>query len=59
MAAIAANCGKIWISRSVTNPIRRPLNLKRLNAYAANAPSMVARIAVAPAMIIELTIQLR
>ncbi len=40
-------------------PIRRPLKRKRLNAYAASAPSIVEKRAVAPAMIIELRTQLR
>ena len=40
-------------------PMRRPLKRNRLKAYAASAPSIVEKSAVAPATIIELRTQLR
>src|SRR3954447_9076539 len=40
-------------------PMRRPLKRNRLNAYAASAPRIVEKRAVAPAMITELSTQLR
>ena len=53
MADSERNDGKTWIKSSALRPIRRPLNLRRLNAKAAAAPIKTEEIAVAVEIISE------